>query len=61
VGPRLGRMNDFSISLGGTVIAEGNIADGSSSTRSAPLNFASALLLVSRLRRCLSPRERLWN
>lgn len=40
----LGRVNDFSVSVGGTLIATGSIADGSAFTRSAPLDFASGLL-----------------
>jgi hypothetical protein len=40
----LGRVNDFSISVGGAVVADGSISDGSSFTRSSPLAFTSGLL-----------------
>ena len=39
-----GRANDFSISVGGTVIADGVISDGSIYTRSNPLQFSSGVL-----------------
>jgi len=41
----LGRTNDFSVFVGGTLIADGAISDGSTNTRSNPLQFASGLLL----------------
>jgi hypothetical protein len=39
-----GRANDFSISVGGTVIADGVISDGSIYTRANPLEFSSGVL-----------------
>jgi hypothetical protein len=40
----LGRTNDFSIFVGGVLIADGAISDGIIFTRSNPLQFASGLL-----------------
>jgi hypothetical protein len=40
----ISRVNDFSVSVGGTVISDGSISDGSSFTRSSPLAFSSGLL-----------------
>jgi hypothetical protein len=40
----LGRINNFSVFVGGTLIAAGSISDGSAFTRSNPLAFASGLL-----------------